>query len=385
MDKNDARELLEKYRLGILSEEETAILESWYIQQARNTQGLNLSEEELKEDLLRLEQKVLAPVVELKGNSNRPYLKYSLLAAAVAGLFLAFSLVFNQKADIKEIVGNEQLSVLNDSNAVLDRKKAILTLGDSRQIVLDNNGKNISNQGELEIHQTTDGKIAFKSLSQDLIVGKEIQYNTISTPIGAEYEIELIDGTKVWLNSMSSIRFPNRFQGNVREVYVTGEVYFDVKSDKRKPFHVLTEGQRIEVLGTEFNVNAYERDVKTTLFEGSVKVAVQGSQNYSILKPGDQSVLSTAQRNFSVQRVDLEQALGWKNGYFIFNNDDLAFVMQQIERWYDVEISYATAIKQIKLGGAIARNRDLDEVLNLLELSANIKFKRTGRRIVVTR
>lgn len=385
MNKKNAEELLRKYRLGILTEEERDILESWYLQQSQQNPDFDISEEELNKDLFHLTQKVIKHDGPKKTWYMRNYFRISLIAASLVFILSVMAFYTMHERDSLDLTQQEDTNATDQLHIVPGNKMAVLTLANNTQIILDTSANGaIGNQTGIQIHRTELGKIVYTVVDQQGTSSTEVQYNTISTPSGGEYEVQLADGTKVWMNSLSYIRFPTKFQGNKREVEVSGEVYFEVNHNPKMPFHVIAREQHIVVLGTHFNVNAYDRDVKTTLLEGSVKVGVEGKGVYKVLKPGNQSILSAASGNMRIMQVDLEQVLAWKSGYFIFDNDDLPSVMRQIERWYDVEVDYVNTVKHIKLGGAISRKRNLKDVLDLLEMSANINFKVIGRRIVVT-
>lgn len=264
--------------------------------------------------------------------------------------------------------------------------KAILKLADGSEISLTDAGRGtLADRSGIRITKTTDGSVMYQVVSGTEKSEKQPRYNTISTPRGGQYQIELPDGTKVWLNAASSLKFPQSFAHmKTRAVELSGEAYFEVFKNKRQPFQVLTgtaEGGRsqlIEVLGTHFNVNAYadEASTKTTLLEGLVRV------NHGIeLRPGEQSVLN--QGDVRVVQVDTEEAVAWKNGYFIFTNEDIYSIMRKISRWYDVEVVYEGKITDNTFNGPVSRSSKVSEVLDILELTKTVHFKIEGRRITV--
>jgi ferric-dicitrate binding protein FerR (iron transport regulator) len=195
----------------------------------------------------------------------------------------------------------------------------------------------------------------------------------MSTPRGGQYQLSLPDGSKVWLNSESSITYPVVFAAQERKVKITGEAYFEVAKDKTKPFRVETNDMQVEVLGTHFNVKAYadEGPTKTSLLEGSVKIDKQ------ILKPGQ------AFTNGRIVPTDVDQDVAWKNGIFNFNNQNLSQVMKELARWYDLEIAYPDGIPQKEYGGEIGRNLKLNQVLKGLG-NSGVHFELNGRRVTVT-
>ncbi len=268
--------------------------------------------------------------------------------------------------------------------------KAILTLADGSQIILDNavNG-DLAAQGNVKLVKL-DGQIAYNSVGSPLKDGEEVLFNTISTPRGGQYQLVLADGSKVWLNAASSLRFPASFVGNERRVELTGEGYFEVAKYSGMPFKVSVAGkEEVEVLGTHFNINAYsnEATIKTTLLEGSVKVSVTGSglaaNDSRLLSSGQQSQLTTNGQFIVERQVDLNEVIAWKNGKFDFKELDIQTTMRQIERWYDVEVSYRGAITDEEFIGVISRNVNISQILEMLEKTGAVKFEIEGKRIIV--
>jgi transmembrane sensor len=215
---------------------------------------------------------------------------------------------------------------------------------------------------------------------------------TINTPRGGTYQVLLPDGTKVWLNAASSFKFPSTF-ANVaeRKVELSGEAYFEVAHNNKQPFLVKTGKQRVEVLGTHFNINSYtdEAETRTTLLEGSVRVTVLDraeavnpkSKIENMLVPGEQSILKDGM--LSTQKADVGTEMAWKNGYFIFKNEDLHSIMRKISRWYNVDIVFSEDMPDIYFDGSISRFRNVSEVLRKFELTESVYFKIEGRRITV--
>jgi transmembrane sensor len=237
-------------------------------------------------------------------------------------------------------------------------------------------------QGQTQVSKKNDGLLAYQSNSTAPV--SQVLYNTISTPRGGQFEVALPDGTKVWLNAASSLRFPTAFTGKERDVELTGEAYFEVAKNKDLPFHVTSAGQVIEVLGTHFNINAYtdEKSIKTTLFEGSVRVAK--NLKSAMLKPGEQSIVSNDDANTIriADDVDADEVLAWKNGKFYFNDADVETVMRQVSRWYDVDIEYKGKSSADRFTGNFTRDLNLSKTLKLLEFTG-INFKIEGRKIIV--
>jgi len=264
-------------------------------------------------------------------------------------------------------------------------EKAILTLSDGMKITLDSatNGT-IAQQGNTVVLKE-DGLLAYNTDGKKSQT--EILYNTLTTPKGGEYRsLVLSDGTKVWLNSISSIRFPTSFVGNERKVEITGEVYLEVAKDKARPFKVDIAGKgEVEVLGTRFNVNAYsdEPTIQTTLLEGSVAIkSITGNRQAAKLKPGQQARLNANGFILVINDVNPEAVTAWKDQTFYFESYDLKTIMRQFARWYDVEVAYEGNIPNTTLSGMVSRNRNLSEVLKALQLN-DINFRIEGKKLIV--
>jgi transmembrane sensor len=252
-------------------------------------------------------------------------------------------------------------------------QKALLTLSDGSTIVLDNAATGqIAQQGQTQVIKLSNGQIEYKS-SNNRGNKETVTFNTMSTPRGGQYQLSLPDGSKVWLNSESSITYPVVFAAQERKVKITGEAYFEVTKDRTKPFRVETNDMQVEVLGTHFNIKAYadEGPAKTSLLEGSVKIDKQ------ILKPGQ------AFMNGRIVPTNVDQDVAWKNGIFNFNNQNLSQVMKELARWYDLEIIYPDGIPQKEYGGEIGRNLKLNQVLKGLG-NSGVHFELNGRRVTVT-
>ena len=268
--------------------------------------------------------------------------------------------------------------------------KATLILADGSSITLDSaNTGHLANQGGTKIVKTANGKIEY---DQGGPATGEVFLNTMRVPRGGQYQLTLPDGTKVWLNAASSISYPTAFVGKERTVSVGGEVYFEVAKKANMPFRVKVNDQTsILVLGTSFNINAYEDEtaVRTTLLEGSVRI--QRPQKSTVLSPGEQAMTPTRGAASAgdqikvVEKVDVDKVMAWKNGYFNFEDMPFEGAMRQLQRWYDIEIVYPNGIPDIPLGGEISRTLKLSGLLKGLE-GAGVKFRlENGRRLVVLR
>lgn len=259
--------------------------------------------------------------------------------------------------------------------------RATLTLADGSTIVLDSLQNGSVQQSGLRMSKQ-DGLLVFEGVQQNGATATVISWNTLSTPRGGQYKVVLPDGSEVWLNASSSLRFPNEFNGAERKVEITGEAYFEVAKNRQKPFFVQVGEMQVRVLGTHFNINAYPdgQGIKTSLLEGSVRI-IDGAST-GLLKPGQQGVVKSGSANVEIRQADMEEVMAWKNGLFIFNGDNINTIMNQIGRWYDVEVSFGGNIPHRSFEGKISRNAPLSDVLKILELSG-VKFSVVGKRIIV--
>ena len=263
--------------------------------------------------------------------------------------------------------------------------RAVLTLADGSQIILDStaNGQ-LARQGNVEIIKLANGQLAYKAGGKE----KEVLYNTMSTPRGGRYQLILPDGSKVWLNALSSIRYPIAFTGNERRVAITGEAYFEVAKDPALPFKVSLlpasgrTGMEVEVLGTHFNVNAYDDEplVNTTLLEGSVKL--KQAAGSVMIRPGQQAQVNNTGKISVASDVDVAGVVAWKEGHFIFRDANIKTIMHQLMRWYDVDVKYEGTIPERYFTADISKNKTLSGVLRILEQS-NIHFSIAGRTLTV--
>ncbi len=269
------------------------------------------------------------------------------------------------------------------------KEGAILLLADGTRVVLDSLGNGIiATQNGVQV-SLKNGQLAYDAIGN---ATGETSYNTMTTPKGRQFQLLLPDGTKVWLNAASSIQYPTVFAGKERRVAITGEAYFEVAKNAKMPFHVNVSDQaEVEVLGTNFNINAYkdEEDIKTTLLEGSVRMTADGSSSSTvILKPGQQAQLpvsssATRSSRIQVQTADLDKVMAWKNGFFNFEGASLREVMKQLERWYDITVVYEKTVPEIEFFGEINRNFSLADLINALK-DVGVHFRiEEGRRLVV--
>lgn len=287
----------------------------------------------------------------------------SILIAVGIGTFVVF-----QKGDEAPVVVVSKQ--VNDKAP--GKTGAILTLADGSKIVLDSLGNGlVANQNNTTVSKKN-GALVYKSGNNS-----ELVYNTMTTPRARQYNLELSDGTKVWLNASSSLTFPTSFASNERKVILTGEAYFEVAKDKKRPFRVSVNEMQVNVLGTHFNINAYddEATINTTLLEGSVLLSEKSQK--VLLKPGQQAQKQKKGTIVVNNKVNIDKVMGWKNGVFYFENADLQTVLREISRWYDVDVVFEKGIPVRTFEGEIQRNLKLSQVLKILEKN-KVHFKIDG-------
>lgn len=370
------KDLLHKYNAGTCTPAEKAAIESWY-QQLELTELAQLSEKQLQEIA------ALAPDVPMpaKRRTLRPWLAAAASIALLIGVGSFFYLHRHPAATPVPVAASLQNDVLPGSN------KALLTLSNGKTIILaDAKNGQLAQQGQIMIEKKADGEISYTDAAeQDETAGTAPMFNTVSTPRGGQHHLVLSDGTQVWLNAASSIKYPVKFTGGTRSVTVSGEAYFEVAPDAAAPFRVISRAQTIEVLGTHFNINAYadERQVKTTLLEGAVRVLADAGNSVT-LKPGQQAILQPGQQ-VTVGNADVETAIDWKNGDFVFSNQTLPDIMRKIARWYDVDINYGNYKNSpLTFSGVVSRTHNLSAVLAMLESTATVKFIIRNNQVTIT-
>lgn len=307
--------------------------------------------------------------------------------AAAAAIFILLSIgtyFFYNKKDIqlKSVQNKPAQDILPGRN------KAILTLSDGSKIIL-NDAKTgeIAKQAGISVMKAADGQLVYTITDAGSTAENgEVLYNTIETPRGGQYQVNLPDGSKVWLNAASSLIYPTQFKGNERKVEVSGEAYFEVTPNKLMPFLVKSRDQMIEVLGTHFNVNAYtdEPVIRTTLLEGLVSITPNSSTGleHKILRPGQESILG--ENRIKIQEADIESVMAWKNGDFVFKEESLASIMRKVSKWYDIEVVYQEGINEkLMFSGLVSRSRNISAILSNMELTGKVHFKIEGRRVII--
>ena len=297
----------------------------------------------------------------------------------IAGTTVYILTRVSNQGDAAKTSTNTNVAFKNDVTPGTD--KAILTLANGSTIQLNNSGnQKIADENGTAVNQQG-AQLVYDASQSSSINPSTLSYNTLSTPRGGQFHLVLADGSRVWLNAVSSIRYPTAFTGKERNVEITGEAYFEVAHDA-KPFKVLVNGMEVQVLGTHFNVNAYadEATINTTLLEGKIKVSKNTGS--ILLKPGQQAQLTNHDQLKLVENADMDAAVAWKNGMFSFNSADIKTVMQQISRWYDVEVVYAGEVKEtffVKMN----RNTNVSNVFKILETTGGVHFDIDGKKITV--
>lgn len=370
MEKN-AKKLLDKYIAGNCTPEEMAVVEDWYLQ-------LPFEREAPQHSLLASSKQEVWDRLSPRVKSVKMVtVKWFAVAASLVLCLSVGRYLVMQRYTAPLTAKTELKNILPGGN------KAVLTLADGTIVNLDDakNGQ-IADQSGIVIRKAKNGQLEYiiRETPNAALTGT----NTIATPRGGQYQVNLPDGTKVWLNAATTLKYPYAFAKNERMVELTGEAYFEVSKDRTRPFRIKTGAQLVEVLGTHFNINAYrdEAVVKTTLLEGAVKVSTRvGTIN---LVPGEQALLNATNASLSLNdQADTDKEMAWKNNVFSFDNDDLQSIMRQISRWYDVDVVYQGKITTEKYVGEIPRSSNLAEVFKILELN-HVHIDAKGKVITVT-
>jgi len=389
--------LMEGYAAGNLSEEDSAAFIQWYSQagleefhrifsQCHLQPGSLPGSPDMPEDFrTRLEQSIHSYEVREQEDTTRPiqlFRRYRLGWAAAVLLLMsvgAYYFMHSRPASPVMVVDDHPLS----NDVAPGTTKAVLTLADGSRITLDS-----ARFGELAIQGKTsvmhkNGDLSYIGSKDpiDKMATTDVLYNTLTTGRGEQSPpLTLADGTRVWLNALSSIRFPVAFTGNLRQVEVTGEAFFDIAKDQEKPFRVTSKDMTVEVLGTQFNINCYpdEPDSRTTLVRGRVKV-IAGQE--LVLEPGQQASVHAGIH--LVKDADIDQVVAWKTGLFNFDHADLQTVLRQLSRWYDIEVKFEGQIPVRSFHGKITRDLNLSQVIRLLQ-DVKVKFRIEGRTLIIT-
>ncbi|NQD69521.1 DUF4974 domain-containing protein [Sphingobacterium shayense] len=357
-----ARSLLQKYIDGKCSEQEIALIEEWYL--SLNKGVSDFPDKETIADFVELQkklEKIPAQKARFKG-----YIPAA-AAAVLTVVTLAVLWTVNTKEE-NEIVQNPVIT----TDILPGTDRALLSIDGQPTIELNNQREGLISKGT--VLRYADGTTVAEVEKEKTV--------TLSTPIAGQFKVTLPDGTKAWLNAVSSISYPTVFHGAKRIIRVTGEVYLEVAEDAQKPFVVESDNQQIEVLGTSFNIDAYRDNGETfiTLASGSLRVKNTISANEAILRPGQQAIIGDSEF-IQVRKASVEDISSWKDGLYILNEERLSQYARKIERWYDVQMDMGTHGER-RLSAIVPRDAKLSEVLQAIELKTEIKFIRKGRRIV---
>jgi len=383
MSKPDLKQLLDRYLNGSLSREELLELLT-SLQKEENTDTLEqaiqkaLADNRFSNlsDPSRIDTIFRNILQQAKGKRIRLW-RWTTAAAALL-IFLSGIYFYNTRRGSAHPIAAQTPPA---HHTIPGHNKAILQLADSSSIVLDDTNTGLlAQQGNTKILKLNNGQLAYNTISDSKTT---TLFNTVSTPRGGQYQIVLPDGSKVWLNAASSLRFPTAFTGTQRNVTLSGEGYFEIAPNKDMPFIVQTGDLKVEVLGTSFNVMSYSNDdaIHTTLLSGAVRIS-SPTGSTGTLKPGQQASFLTNTRSFTVREADIESVTAWKNGLFQFNGDNIQTIMRQIERWYDVDVYYPGPIPEGHFSGTVGRDKDLLKVLRILEES-DLKFTINGKKLTV--
>ena len=324
-----------------------------------------------EEEFLHLEKSIYDQ------KSRRMTLRWSIAASIILLVGLFVGRTINGVRDMHE----EQELAKNVMQP--GTSKAILMMADGKEVVLEQ-GQNLNILLNERVRVATSNRgIVYEEHGKGVVTE---EYNKLTTPIGGEYSLVLSDGTKVFLNADSELKYPVEFSDGKRIVDLKGEAYFEVHKDSLRPFIVRINGAEVTVLGTSFNVNTYGDDgqIYTTLVNGSVRVSSMKNKQEEILKPGMQSVMNVQSGLLTVRKVDVEPYVAWREGRFVFRAMTLDLIMRQLQRWYDFEVFYQNSeLKDYEFRGVIKRDMDLDKVLSVIKATTNVDFEVKGKVITI--
>ena len=368
MTQQEIKERLARYEKGDATVEDIAFFESFYIQ--FNNQSFAVNDEEKLADVELAWQHIEKSIGMSKRQIWWPWLSAAALLLLISGVCLYIISSHRQRA----------LPAQYANDVPPGAHRAILKLSNGRTIALDDQHKGfIAKDASATIRKNAAGEISYESPA----AAQQIALNTMTTPMGGTYQLKLADGTTATLDAGSSITYPVTFTGKERKVEITGQVYFEVAHDARKPFLVTFKGNVVKVLGTHFNINSYtdEPELKTTLLQGSILLTTGKSQ--TLLKPGEQGVLNQGNGSVKVSAVNIRNEVSWTEDYFIFDKENIKEIMRQLSRWYGIEVVYTGPVTGEEFSGAISRNKNISQVLHMLEYSQAVHFKISGRRVIV--
>jgi ferric-dicitrate binding protein FerR (iron transport regulator) len=384
------KRIVDRYLSGEATPEERAILDEWYrsfddrfvevhadvddsLEQLRNRMHLRLVEALNSEDVVPMSARRFS------------WIRAAAALLLLAGLGLGIRMIWfgvDTDAVPPKIVHADERPLTPGTD------RAWLRLADGSVVYLDSTAPGLlASEAGMRLEKKADGSIVYVSGQGISVQSGTMVFHEISTPRGGQYQVILSDGTHVWLNAETTLRFPVVFSGADRHVDLSGEAYFEVAKDQRRPFRVMTAGSLVEVFGTHFNVNAYadEAAVRTTLLEGRVGVRPSsGASGHTLrmLSPGQQASVKPDGTVRVEEQADTEEAIAWKNGRFHFNSADIRAIMRQIARWYDAEVVFE-GNPELHFTGQITRRDEVSRVLQMMEMTGEVRFRIEGRKIIV--
>jgi ferric-dicitrate binding protein FerR (iron transport regulator) len=373
---------------GQLSTEETLALDSWADESPANRAWLDrLSDDERLEKEIQ-QYKNIDPVggyerwlgyMQARRKSKvRRIVGWSVAASILTAVGVAGLIRNNAKHD-----GVPPAVATTPAVIVPGRNTATLTLGNGQRLLLDSAGTGaLAVQGGSKLIKLDSGSLSYAATGSGASA-TAVVYNTLVTPRAGQFKLILPDGTEVWLNNASSLRYPSSFTGATRTVELTGEAYFDVARNTTQPFQVKAGGLSVQVLGTGFNISAYpdEPDIRTTLIQGKIKV--ESKEKSTVLQPGQQVVATEDGGWKTLKSVNTQEVTDWRFGLFNFDNADLHSVLRQLARWYDVDVEFRGAVPDKRVQGQMHRDLTLNQVLEILR-DKDIQFILQGRKLIVT-
>lgn len=379
------RELAKKWLAGESTPEEQQEFNDWYNQFNDEQVELPASPRYARSQMETRIWEAIAfqtgiPPKEKDKHAISQWMRYAAAIIALFALGILAYVLFKNPATSNPSKTMTHEPTNPDADILPGGDRAVLFLGNGAQILLDTskNG-HLADDGGSTVLKVKDGQLAYTNTESSPAV---VSWNTLQTPRGGQYALVLPDGSRVWLNALSKLRFPTRFTEADRLVELEGEAYFEIAPDTHKPFHVKVNNMQVTVVGTHFNVMAYpnESAIQTTLLEGAVTVKMGTSE--TLLRPGQQASVDNANGSIRTLSANTEQAVGWKNGFIYLSNTNIPSIMRQIERWYNIDVRYPNGEPEGTLSGKVLRNLTLSQLLHVVEASG-IKCKQEGRILSV--
>ncbi|MBE9600951.1 FecR family protein [Pedobacter sp. MC2016-24] len=382
MKQQDLKKIFNNIKSGTASPKEIASMKQW-LHQFNLEADVDLSVKEVKQIQSQIWQNMAA---ELNIQSSKTHMHWIRYASAAAAVLIGLMLFLFHRPGFDSRLSLNNPTVRQDK--LPGSIKAHVTLADGTSINIDEaNKQSLLNTAGIKIKKAKDGTVIYK-LSAEKQVSSSVKYSTIYTPKGGRFNLELPDGTLVMLNASSSFTYPTVFDEQERSVELSGEAFFHVskqhKAGKNIPFYVKTLRQKIEVLGTQFNVSSYADDdfTATTLLEGKVRVNMLNGADLRILAPGEQSVLTNSSNSIRVSRVNVESTVAWKDGQFLFEDAYLKEILLSLSRWYDVKVNLNN-LPKTRYTIFISRESKLSSVLKMLDKTGDLKFKLINNTIEI--